>query len=141
MKNLHKYFYKAFNTILLLLTIGGFVITYMTKNSDKVSPQLYRLKAIRSALLKYKKVCGKFPTKEEGLDALVVNSRSKIKCSNFPSSGFLTKITKDDWGNEVLYNVEGNNIILKSLGADGKIGGTEEIKLCRLDTHKFEELD
>ncbi|NDD93277.1 type II secretion system protein GspG, partial [bacterium] len=48
-------------------------------------------------------------------------------CKNYAPKGYLDKKTlpKDAWDNDYLYNSDGNQFEIKSLGADKKEGGSD----------------
>lgn len=68
---------------------------------------------------------GRFPTEQEGLQALV---KQPPDVKNWDPSGYLlsTRVPKDAWGNDFVYNLTPESdkpFIIMSYGADGKKGG------------------
>jgi general secretion pathway protein G len=45
------------------------------------------------------------------------------RAKRFNPDGYLSKVPTDPWGNEYLYQSDGRNIVVVSLGADGVEGG------------------
>ncbi len=86
---------------------------------------------LEQPLLAYEKDNRYFPWTEQGLDALVSPATVGNPPRNFPEGGYLSEIPRDPWNQPYDYICEpfaGVRIIykLRSLGADGKIGGTGE---------------
>ncbi len=77
------------------------------------SLKMYRLDNIR------------YPTTEQGLQALVTKPAITPIPENWKSGGYLEKLPKDPWGNPYVYLNPGRNgeIDVISLGADGESGG------------------
>ncbi len=75
--------------------------------------KLYRLDNIR------------YPTTEQGLQALVTKPAIEPIPGNWKSGGYLEKLPKDPWGSPYLYLNPGRHgeIDVYSLGADGQPGG------------------
>jgi len=75
--------------------------------------KLYRLDNIR------------YPSTEQGLQALVTKPTIEPIPSNWKSGGYLERLPKDPWGNAYLYLNPGHNgeIDVFSLGPDGQTGG------------------
>jgi general secretion pathway protein G len=75
--------------------------------------KLYRLDNIR------------YPTTEQGLQALVTKPDIEPVPNNWKSGGYLERLPKDPWGNPYLYLNPGRNgeIDVYSLGTDGQAGG------------------
>ena len=88
-------------------------------------------KALESPLEAYERDNRYFPWTEQGLMALVVPATVGTPPRNFPEGGYLSSIPVDPWGKDYIYQCEpfaGVRIMfkLRSLGADGKIGGEGE---------------
>lgn len=75
--------------------------------------KLYRLDNIR------------YPTTEQGLQALVTKPTIEPIPNNWKSGGYLERLPKDPWGNPYLYLNPGRNgeIDVFSWGPDGQNGG------------------
>lgn len=76
------------------------------------------IKSFETAIVAYRIAFKRFPTQDEGLDALINNEKR-----NFLSQ---KTIPKDPWGNDYIYTLEGSEYKIVSLGADGQPGGTGE---------------
>ena len=78
------------------------------------------VKAIEEALNLFKLDNGFYPSSGEGLTALV---QAPPRARKFNPDGYLSKVPVDPWGNEYLYQSDGRQIVVVSLGADGVEGG------------------
>ncbi|MBT3225301.1 MAG: type II secretion system major pseudopilin GspG [Deltaproteobacteria bacterium] len=90
----------------------------------KVDQARIQMKSLVGALDLYHLDNSAYPSTEQGMDALlkqpVVGSIPKNWRGPYLRS---TKIPKDPWENDYVYQSEGKSIALKSLGADGVEGG------------------
>lgn len=75
-------------------------------------------------------VIGRYPTTEEGLEALLNPPADPREAARFPEGGFLTQaaLPLDPWGNPYQYMIPGENgrYDIWSWGADGRPGGEGE---------------
>ena len=80
--------------------------------------------AIMQSLKLYRLDNGRYPTNDQGLQALVAKPQSGPAASNWRS--YLDKVPKDPWGNAYQYLNPGvhGEIDVFTLGADGQPGGT-----------------
>ena len=109
-----------------LSVIGAFVFT------PKISgdfPELRKsaresLAILNVALDMFKEDCGRYPTKEEGLEALA--AKPEIEGWHGP---YIRKLKKDPWNHPYVYWVakDGSSMRLRSNGPDGKEGGGDDI--------------
>lgn len=90
----------------------------------RVTAAKTNLQGIRNALDLYKMDNYRFPTTDQGLEALV---KEPADAKNWPQGGYLrsNEVPVDPWGNPYVYLAPGTDMPydLKSLGADGKEGG------------------
>lgn len=86
------------------------------------------IRAIESALDLYKLDNYRYPTTDQGLEALVRPPQSGPEPKNYKEGGYLRKLPKDPWGNHYRYLHPGEHgeLDIWSLGADGAPGGTGE---------------
>jgi len=84
------------------------------------------IQAIETALTLYKLDNFRFPTTEQGLQALVVKPADP-DIRNWRAGGYLKRVNKDPWGNDYQYAYPGSQgeYDLYTFGADGKSGGEE----------------
>ncbi len=71
--------------------------------------------------------CGRYPSTEEGLMALiepVANCGTNVNMSNWGPDPYISQLSSDPWGRPWIYNsANPKNFVLKSLGADHHEGG------------------
>ena len=126
---------KGFTMIELMavLIILGLLFTLVaTRVADqidkaRVTTTKANLKTLHMAINQFKMDTSRFPTEDEGLDALIEQPSDVI---NYPQGGYLetTEVTKDGWGNEFYYEVvpeSGKPFVIISWGADGEEGGED----------------
>lgn len=73
---------------------------------------------MKSCVERFRKDCGRYPTTEEGLPALYVNP--SVKGWRGP---YVSKLSKDPWGNPYDYDSTQRGFTITSYGADGIPGG------------------
>ena len=80
---------------------------------------------IMQALKLYKLDNQRYPTTEQGLQALATKPVSGPEANGWKTGGYLDKLPKDPWGNFYQYLSPGikGEIDVLSLGADGQVGG------------------
>lgn len=68
----------------------------------------------------------RYPTTEQGLQALVSKPVNGPLPPNWKTGGYLDRLNKDPWGNSYQYQSPGTRgeVDVYSLGADGQPGGT-----------------
>ncbi len=80
---------------------------------------------ISQALKLYRLDNTRYPSTEQGLQALVVKPQIEPIPNNWKSGGYVEKLPKDPWGQPYQYLQPGRNgeFDVYSLGADGQPGG------------------
>ncbi len=86
------------------------------------------IRAIESALNMYRLDNYRYPSSDQGLEALVEEPTSEPQPPNYKEGGYLRSLPEDPWGNEYQYANPGEHgeIDVYSLGADGRPGGEGE---------------
>lgn len=81
---------------------------------------------LMQALKLYRLDNQRYPTTEQGLQALVARPAAAPIPQNWKTGGYLDRLNKDPWGNPYQYLSPGTRgeIDVFSWGADGKPGGT-----------------
>lgn len=81
--------------------------------------------AVMQALKLYRLDNHRYPTTEQGLQALVAAPSTEPLARNWNAPGYLDRLPQDPWGKPLLYLSPGQNaeIDVFSLGADGQPGG------------------
>jgi len=117
--------------LLVVLVIIGLLAGYVAPRyfsqvgKSEVKVAQAQMDAFDKALIQYRLDIGRFPTTEEGLDALVKKPANEPKW-NGP---YLSKaVPNDPWSRPYLYKNPGEkgDFDLITLGKDGKPGGTGE---------------
>lgn len=110
--------------VAILGILATLVVVNVAGNTDKalITATKSDLQAIKQALDLYKLDNYKYPTTEQGLEALVIKPDT---ARNWPEGGYLPKVPLDKWENPFVYMSPGTNgpIDLYSLGADSAEGG------------------
>ncbi len=109
----------------LLSTIVG-VSIFAQVDKGRITATSVQISNLESVLELYRMDSARYPTTEQGLDALV---NAPDDARNYPPGGYLQKrrVPEDPWGNPYEYEQPGQNnpesYDLWSFGADGNPGG------------------
>ena len=111
---------------LLAALIGPKMIGRVGESRQTVAKQ--QIEGFSSALEMYKLDTAKYPTQEQGLEALIAQPQGIINWKGVIPKKKL--IPKDPWGNNYIYTYPGEHgdYDIISHGADGKSGGDDEDK-------------
>ena len=115
--------------ILILGLLAGIIGPRLFGHTDEAKQTKARVQIenLGSALKMYKIDNDRFPTTEQGLEALVSQPQSGNVPKKWKKGGYLAKkqIPLDPWGNEYVYLSPGVNddFDITSYGADGAPGG------------------
>jgi general secretion pathway protein G len=104
--------------------IMGLVGLQVVKKLDeaRVDTTKNQIRQLGVILQDFRRVCGFYPSTEQGLDALVKAPAGR-ECKNYDPEGFVKKVPKDAWGFDFLYESDGNKFRIRSLGSDNQEGG------------------
>ena len=93
------------------------------------------IKSLENALTRYKLSNNKFPTTEQGLDALVNEPTIDPIPRNYPLDGYITRLPNDPWDNpyQLLSPGELGRIDIFSNGPDGEPGTEDDIGNWKID--------
>ena len=77
----------------------------------------------------YKLKNKKYPTTEQGLEALVTETTIDPVPKRFPDGGYISELPEDPWGNpyQLLSPGEMGKIDIFSMGPDGEVGTEDDI--------------
>jgi general secretion pathway protein G len=125
--------------ILIVVMIVGLLMSFVATRflsrttEAKIRLAETQLRQLQQALELYKLDNGRYPTHEQGLDALAHEPTSEPVPRHYPSGGYLeTKQLRDPWDNPVQYSIPGehnaHSYDLFSYGPDGTEGGEGENK-------------
>lgn len=119
--------------IMIVLAIIGSIAALVMGNmvgaldKSKVKEARIQMTQIVNALQMYYTDCNKFPESLEGL------TKADANCSNWGPKPYYSKKLKDPFGNDFVYELNGGEYTLKSLGKDGREGGSDFAKDITLD--------
>ena len=87
------------------------------------------IRQLENTLQMYKLKNSRYPTTEQGLDALVTAPTIEPIPRNYPPEGFLKRLQNDPWGNsyELMSPGEMGTIDIYSNGPDGQPGTDDDI--------------
>lgn len=114
--------------VMIVVVILGILAAFVVPNLIDRPEQAKRVKAendirqIESALNLYRLDNHKYPTTDEGLEALV---KKPSNAGQWKEGGYLSKLPKDPWGRDYQYLNPGTHgsIDIFTLGTDGQQGG------------------
>jgi general secretion pathway protein G len=119
--------------VLIIGLLGTIVGTVVVQQIDRarVTTAKVQIKQLEAALDAYRIDNGRYPTTEQGLEALVQAPSSDPVPRNYPPGGYLRSgdVPDDPWGGPYQYESPGTrnsaSFDLWSYGADGAPGGTD----------------
>lgn len=120
--------------IMVVIVIIGILATLVVPrimgrpDEARVVSAKHDVTTLVQALKLYKLDSGRYPTTEQGLNALVTKPTTDPVPMNWKMGGYLDKLPQDPWGNPYQYTNPGthnNEIDVYTFGADGKPGGTD----------------
>jgi general secretion pathway protein G len=128
--------------VVILAVLGALVVPKILENVDKarVTRAQSDIRAIETALDLYRLDNFKYPTTEQGLQALVKQPVDP-SITNYRAGGYLQAMPKDPWNNPYQYTspgADGRDYDITSFGRDGKPGGEgydADISTATLDQH------
>jgi general secretion pathway protein G len=128
--------------VVILAVLGALVVPKILENVDKarVTRAQSDIRAIETALDLYRLDNFKYPTTEQGLQALVKQPVDP-SITNYRAGGYLQAPPKDPWNNPYQYTspgADGRDYDITSFGRDGKPGGEgydADISTSTLDQH------
>ena len=135
MKKLHCNGQKGFSLIeiLVVLIIIGVIVAGVGANflgkADKARVDQAKIDfaTLEKALKLYKLDNFRFPTNEQGLEALLDKPTIDPIPAQWQDGGYIDRLPVDPWGTPYVYVTPGENSAfdLYSLGADGREGGAD----------------
>jgi len=122
--------------LLVVIVVLGTLATLVTPNifrhvgSAKETTARTQIEMLGAALDAYRLDVGRYPTSQQGLDALWTEPASDPRPFNWRGPYVRKAVPPDPWGRPYLYRSPGTasraGFELLSFGADGKEGGTGE---------------
>jgi general secretion pathway protein G len=113
--------------VVILSVLGALVVPQIIDKVDvaKVKRAQSDIRAVQTALDLYRLDNFKYPTTEQGLQALV-KQPADPSLTNYNPNGYLKSLPKDPWGNIYIYaspGADGREYDITTYGRDGKPGG------------------
>ena len=123
--------------IVILSILGGLAAQTLLSRPDAARVQAAQtdLRTLSAALDVYRLDNYRYPSSDQGLEALVQRPSGSPETKNWNPSGYLKKLPVDPWGAAYLYENRDGRIEMISLGSDGAEGGegnAADIKLSDL---------
>ena len=120
--------------IMVVIVIIGILATLVVPrimgrpDEARVVSAKHDVTTLVQALKLYKLDSGRYPTTQQGLNALVTKPTTDPAPMNWKMGGYLDKLPQDPWGNPYQYSLAAGNAdpIILSLGADAAPGGEGE---------------
>ena len=113
--------------VVILAVLGALVVPNILDKVDQARATRAKadIRAIQTALDLYRLDNFKYPTTDQGLQALVKQPTDPT-LTNYRSGGYLPSLPKDPWNRQYLYAspaTDGHDYEITSLGRDGQPGG------------------
>ena len=108
---------------LLVATMGSRIFGGLDK--AKVQSAKVMMRKFADALEMYNTDCNTYPTTDQGLDALISEPQGEPACDNWGPVSYMKKIEKDPWGRPYIYESDGVEYNIISLGKDKREGGED----------------
>lgn len=114
--------------VVILAILGALVVPKVMSRPDEARVVAARqdLGALTQALKLYRLDNHRYPTTDQGLDALVQRPSAAPVPVNWRKGGYVERLPRDPWGTPYQYLQPGQrgDFDLYSLGADGQPGGS-----------------
>lgn len=113
--------------VVIMGILAALVVPKLMGRTDdaRIAAARQDIATVMQGLKLYKLDNQRFPTTEQGLQALITKPSSGPAANGWKTGGYLDKLPKDPWGNPYQYLAPGikGEIDVFSLGADGQPGG------------------
>lgn len=126
-------FLEILIALLIVSILSGVVglSLYQHVRKAKIEAARTQIKTFQSALQIYRAEQGRFPTQDQGLQALCTRPESAPVPPQYPEEGYLEsrRVPRDPWGRDYIYLVPGRNnepYEIISYGSDGDVDGEGE---------------
>ena len=117
--------------IVILGILASMVVPNLMGSQERANLQkaISDINALETSLSMYKMDNYKYPSTEQGLEALVTETDIEPSPRRFPEGGYVKRLPNDPWGNEyqLLNPGEHSNMDVFSMGPDGEAGTDDDI--------------
>lgn len=114
--------------VVIMGILAALVVPKLMGRADdaRITAARQDIATLMSALKLYKLDNQRYPSTEQGLQALIAKPTSGPAANGWKSGGYVDKLPKDPWGNQYQYLSPGvkGEVDIFSYGADGQPGGT-----------------
>ena len=129
--------------IVILGILASLVVPNLMGNKEQADRQkaVSDIVALENALDMYKLDNSRFPTTEQGLEALVTKPQSEPEPRNYKEDGYIRRLPQDPWGNayQLMSPGEHGKIDVFSMGLDGEAGSDDDIGNWNMEQKKGSE--
>ena len=129
--------------IVILGILASLVVPNLMGNKEQADRQkaVSDIVALENALDMYKLDNSRYPTTEQGLEALVTKPQGEPEPRNYKSDGYIKRLPQDPWGGayQLMSPGEHGKIDVFSLGLDGEAGTDDDIGNWNMDQKKGKE--
>lgn len=126
--------------IVILGILASLVVPNLMGNKEKADRQkaISDITALENALDMYKLDNSRYPSTEQGLDALVKKPQVEPLPRNYADGGYIKRLPLDPWGNayQLVSPGEHSKLDVFSMGPDGEAGTDDDIGNWNLDQKK-----
>lgn len=113
--------------VVIMGVLAALVVPKLMGRADdaRITAAKQDIATMMQALKLYKLDNQRYPTTEQGLQALIARPSSGPAAPNWKSGGYIEKLPKDPWGGQYQYLSPGvrGEVDIFSYGADGQPGG------------------
>ncbi|WP_417762332.1 type II secretion system major pseudopilin GspG [Shewanella sp.] len=117
--------------IVILGMLAAMVVPNIMGNKEKADQQkaISDIVSLENMLDMYKLDNSKYPTTEQGLEALVTKPSASPEPRNYRDGGYIKRLPKDPWGNDYLMMSPGEHgkVDVFTAGPDGQAGTEDDI--------------
>lgn len=129
--------------IVILGILASLVVPNLMGNKEQADRQkaVSDIVALENALDMYKLDNSRYPTTEQGLEALVTKPQGDPAPRNYKEDGYIKRLPQDPWGNnyQLMSPGEHSKLDVFSLGLDGEAGTDDDIGNWNMDKKKGNE--
>ena len=129
--------------IVILGILASLVVPNLMGNKEQADRQkaVSDIVALENALDMYKLDNSRYPTTEQGLEALVTKPQGEPEPRNYKSDGYIKRLPQDPWGSayQLMSPGEHGKIDVFSMGLDGEAGTDDDIGNWNMDKKKGNE--
>ncbi|MBI3283671.1 MAG: type II secretion system major pseudopilin GspG [Burkholderiales bacterium] len=114
--------------VVIMGILAALVVPKLMGRTDdaRIAAAKQDISTLMQALKLYRLDNQRYPTTEQGLQALIVKPTTGPAANGWKTGGYIDKLPKDPWGTPYQYLSPGikGEVDIFSLGADGQTGGT-----------------